>query len=256
MNIISEKWKKLTDYFKNDGKITMEVVMKKYFFTILGIIIFFSCSIQEVEKNKKVKSNKTITTKTLRTSYKEVGDIKDLSYKNVKRISILISIPQGRTKEEVKATLERAAKEIGEREKPNALAVKGFAEDDKFRHGTYTAGEAIYAPNGKWEDAALSNPISISVKLGTLYFQNEKKLLVPQKNDTVTLVSKSGKPIKISNKRNSWVDEDIIAKFPAGEKAVVIEIYEEALSPDYKFVRYLIKVDNVKGWVDAGDIKL
>ena len=189
-------------------------------------------------------------------SYKEVGTIKDLSYGNTKRIEALISIPRGRTEEEVKATLKRAAKEIGEREKPNALVVQGFAEGDKYKHGTYTSGQAIYAPNGKWEDASLSAPMSISVKLGSLYFQDEKVSLVPQKNDEVTLVSKNDKLIKISKSRDSWVDEDIIAKLPAGKKAVVLERYEEALSPDYKFVRYLVKVGKIKGWVDDEDISL
>lgn len=102
-------------------------------------------------------------------------------------------IQRGRTEEEVKVTLKRAAKEIGEREKPNALVVKGFAEGDKYRHGTYTAGEAIYAPNGRWEDASTFAPISISVKLSSLYFQDEKASLVPQKDDEVTLVSKNNK---------------------------------------------------------------
>ena len=214
------------------------------------------CTTKEVEEKNQQKTKQIEITITENSSYKEVGSIKDLSYGNTKRIEALISIPRNRTEEEVKATLKRAAKEIGEREKPNALVVKGFAEGDKYRHGTYTAGEAIYAPNGRWEDASTSAPMSISVKLGTFYFQNEKTSLVPQKNDEVTLVSKNNKLIKISKNRDSWVDEDIIAKLPAGKKAIVLEKYEEALSPDYKFVRYFIKVGNIKGWVDAEDISL
>ena len=58
----------------------------------------------------------------------------------------------------------------------------------------------------------------------------------------------------MSKNRDSWVDEDIIAKLPAGKKASVLERYEEALSPDHKFVRYLIQVDNIKGWIDSEDI--
>ena len=216
-------------------------------------LVMIGCSTKKVEEKNP---NEQIEITTENSTYNEVGTIKDLSYDNIKRIEILISIPRGRTENEVKATLKRAAKEIGEREKPNALVVKGFAEGDKYRHGTYTAGEAIYAPNGKWEDASLSAPISISVKLGSLYFQDEKVSLVPQKNDEVILVSKSNKLIKISKSRDSWVDEDIIATLPAGKKAVVLERYEEALSPDYKLVRYLIEVDNIKGWVNGKDVSL
>lgn len=229
----------------------------KTIITLLTIfIIMIGCYNKEVEQKNQQKTSQIETVITENSSYREVGDIKDLSYGNVKRLEVIILIPRGRTQKEVKSTLKRAAKEIGEREKPNALVIKGFAEGDKYRHGTYTAGEAIYAPNGRWEDASTTAPMSISVKLGSLYFQDVKKSLVPQKNDEVTLVSKNGKFIKISKNRDSWVDEDIISKLPAGKKAIVLERYEETLSPDYKFIRYLIKVGNIKGWVNAEDIAL
>lgn len=220
------------------------------------LICFIGCSTTDVEEKNPQNTEKLETTIAENSSYKEVGTIKDLSFGKTKRIEALISIPRGRTEEEVKATLKRAAKEIGKRKKPNALVVKGFAEGDNYRHGTYTAGEAIYAPNGRWEDASTSAPMSIQVKLGSLYFQDEKASLVPQKNDEVTLVSKNNELIKLSKNRDSWSDEDIIAKLPAGKKAVVLERYEEALSPDHKFVRYLIKVDNIKGWVFGEEISL
>ena len=230
--------------------------MRTIFLFFIVSILIIGCSTTDVgEKNQK-NSDQIETTITENSSYTEVGAIKDLSYDNTKRIEALITIPHGRTEEEVEATLKRAAKEIGEREKPKALVVKGFAEGDKYQHGTYTAGEAIYAPNGKWEDASTSAPILIQIKLGSLYFQDEKASLVPQKNDEVTLVSKNNELIDLSKKRDSWGEEDIIAKLPAGKKAVVIERYEEALSPDYKLVRYLIKVDNLEGWVFDVDISL
>jgi len=228
--------------------------MKNIFIILIILVTLIECSTQKTEEKDQKKIDQTQSVMKENISYKEVGDIKDLSYANIKRIEAMISIPLGRTEEEVKETLERAAKEIGQREKANALVVKGFGEGDKFKHGTYTAGEAIYAPNGKWEDAASSAPMSISIKLGSLYFQNKKTSDVPQKNDEVTLVSKGNKLIKISKNRDSWVDEDIIAKLPAGTKAIVLERYEEALSPDHKFVRYLIQVDKIKGWVDGEDI--
>ena len=183
--------------------------MKKKIFSVLFIGIFLiSCE-------NKPATETPVETIAENSSYKEVGTIQDYSYANTKRIEALISIPRGRTEEEVKATLKRAAKEIGERENPNALAVKGFAEGENYRHGTYTVGEAIYAPNGRWEDASASAPMSIQVKLGSMYFQDEKASLVPQKNDEVTLVSKNNELIELSKNRESWGDEDIIAKLPA-----------------------------------------
>ena len=230
--------------------------MKAIILFVVTLIIIVGCSKtdNEVKNQQNTKQIDSIIAEN--SSYKEVLDIKDLSYGNIRRIEAIISMPKGRTEEEVSTTLKRAATEIGNREKPNALVVKGFAEGDKYRHGTYTAGEAIYAPNGKWEDASISAPISISIKLGKLYFQEENLKKIPKKNDEVTLVSINNNLIKISKNRDSWVDEDIIAALPAGKKAVVIQRYEEALSPDYKLVRYLIQVDNIKGWVNAKDITL
>lgn len=220
----------------------------------LIIVIFFILVsiISNNTDNKKTPSQKidpTSITITKNTSYKEVLPIKDLSTGVAKRIEATIAIPRGRTYGEVRNTLQRAAKEIGERETFDAMVVNGFGDGDKYRHGSYTAGRAILAPNGKWEDAAKSTPKSISVELGVLYFAEDKTAAVPQENDMVILVSKNNSMIKVSKNRDSWVDEDIIAKFPVGTKAIILEKYEEALSPSYKFVRYMIKVNNTTGWV-------
>ena len=228
--------------------------MKNVLIILIIVTALAMCSSQKTEEKDQKEIDQTQSMIKENTSYKEVADIKNLSYGNIKRIEVLISIPLGRTEEEVKETLKRAAKEIGDRENPNALVVKGFGEGDKFKHGTYTAGEAIYAPNGKWEAAASSDPMSITIKIGSIYFQDKKTSDIPQKTDEVILVSKGNRLIKISKNRDSWVDEDIIAKLPAGKKAIVLERYEEALTPDHNFVRYLIKVDNIKGWVDGEDI--
>jgi hypothetical protein len=188
-----------------------------------------------------------------KTTYTIVDSIKDLSYASIRRIEVLIAIPKGRSKTEVTETLKRAATEIARREKPNALVVEAFSEGDQYKHGSFTAGEAIWAPNGKWEDAGKKAEYKVTVNLGKLYFEAINKN-IPNKGDTVKLASRSGRNIAISSKRDSWEDEDIIKKVPSGTTAFIIERYEEALSPEYVFVRYKIKVGNFIGWVGKDDI--
>ena len=199
---------------------------------------------EEEEEEEEIAKN---------SSYKEVGPIKDLSYgvPVVKRIVATITIPRNRTEEEVINTLKRAAKEIAKREKPDALAVKAFAEGENVSYGTYTAGEAVYAPNGKWEDAALSAPFSISVTLGKVYFQDNKNSL--KKGDSFILVSNSNEPIDISSQRNSSYENEIIAKLPVGSTGVILDKYVK-LSPYVKITRYLIKSGDIQGWVYSDNV--
>ena len=142
--------------------------MTKLVSSVILFTILFAYSKSESQKSSAQNELPYIISPW--TSYKVVGDIKDLSYASIKRIEVLIAIPKGRTQEQVEETLKRAAYEIAKREKPKALVVKAFSEEDQFKHGSYTAGEAIWAPDGKWENAGLKSEYKVTIKLGKIYF--------------------------------------------------------------------------------------
>ena len=84
------------------------------------------------------------------TSFTEVGLTRDVSYGRVTRYEYAITVPPGRTRAEVEATLLRAAESIGRREKPDALIVQAYRQGDT-PSGVYTVGQAVWAPGGRWE---------------------------------------------------------------------------------------------------------
>jgi len=149
--------------------------------------------------------------------------------------------------------LRRAAFEIAERENPNALSVFGFASDDEYSHGTYTAGEAIWAPNGKWEDADEDDPPRVTVTLGKLYFQDPVDV-IPE-GSSIELFSDSGDKIHLSRTFDGWEDSEIIQSYPSGMKAIIVESRTEALTPDHALIRYLVEIKNVRGWVHSYEIR-
>jgi len=197
------------------------------------------------------------------TSYQEVDQIRDLSIhgKTVKRIVVNIVIPLGRTEEQVKETLKKAAIEIGKRERAKATEIKAFRPSDSDRSGIPTVGYATYAPGGDWSKAPENIPMAVSIDLSSnsLYFQAAEKMGSTFETKKVFLTSKDGKLIGISMKRDSWLSEDIIAEVTPGTKATITETYKQAFSPDFVFTRYLIsltwKGKEITGWVHDYDVK-
>jgi hypothetical protein len=212
---------------------------------LISFTIIITCQ-SNYAKNQKAPN--------LRTSYQEVGKIRDLSIQGTKRIIAHITIPLGRTEEEVRATLKKAAIEIAKREKAVATTIKAYRPNDKVT-GVYTAGRAIYAPNGKWEDAATKAPMACIIEFdkNSLYFKNEQASTTTKTKQKMVLTSKSGKPVGISRKRDSWTDDDIIANIPPGTSVVILKKHKEAITPEMVFIRCKVRVNwkgkNVVGWV-------
>jgi len=188
-----------------------------------------------------------------KTSYSQIGGIQDVSYSNVKRYVVEIIIPTGRKKDDVIATLKRAAKEIGEKINFDALAVQDYTSYDNSQENL-PIGYAEYAPNGKWEDANLTNPKLIQVHLGDAYFQKASADL-PRINGIAYLKSTDGAKIPISRERDSWEDEDNIANFSTGTKVKILDKYSWG-TQDQVLIRYYISINNIKGWVHSWDLSL
>jgi len=230
--------------------------MKLIIIIILNLLLFAIITANQSSDAETPKET------ILRTSYKEVDKIRDVSMSGgrIKRIVARIVIPLGRTEEEVRATLKRAAIEIGTRERAKATTVKGYRPQDKIRTGVWMAGQATYAPNGKWVDASIKAPMAVSVEFSkdSLYFKKDDPPTKTEEKQNPILISKSGKPINISRERDSWTDEDIIAKIPSGTHALVLQRHEEAMTPDMLFVRCRVRVNwkgkKIEGWVHGFDI--
>ena len=210
----------------------------KYLLVIALSVIFISCNSTKNDVN---------------TSYSQIGGIRDVSYSTVKRYVVEIRIPIGRKKEDVTATLKRAAKEIGEKINFDALAVHAYTRYDDSQEDL-PIGYAEYAPNGKWEDADLTSQKLIQVHLGNAYFPKAKTDL-PEINGIAYLKSKDGEKIPLSRERDSWDDEDIITKFRPGTKVKILDKYYFG-TQDYIFIRYFISINNLKGWVHSWDLSI
>lgn len=187
------------------------------------------------------------------TSYSQIGEIEDSSWAIARRFSSRIVIPIGRSRKEVKITLERAAKNLMEETNADAVMVFAYRPNDPT-NGMYSVGRAIYAPNGRWEDAAKNNPKKISVYINDLYFE------VPDNNgksgDTISLHNSTNKYVSISKKYESWQDIDIVARVPNGTKAIILKRKSEPMGNE-EFIRYFIRTlglsKKYEGWVHKHD---
>lgn len=159
----------------------------KYLVIPLASLFVFGCAQQKQSSEKApVISNKQSPQAQVsnaaskfsdeQTSFTQVGELEDISTAEAKRMTIRIKVPLGKTKEELAATLERAAREVQEKTKANAVSVFAYRPQDKT-DGAYSAGMAEYAPNGEWANAAQSGPMQVKVELNELYFAAPTKRL-------------------------------------------------------------------------------
>lgn len=189
------------------------------------------------------------------TSYSRASEIEDVSYAGVKRVSRRIVVPLGRTRNQLTATLERAARELAKETSANAVMVFAYRPQDNLE-STYSAGRAVYAPNGRWEEASSSAPMKVSVDLNDLYFAAPRRSIAV--GETVRLKGPQDGLIDLSKEYGSWMGKDILARVPAGTEAMVLEDRAEQMG-DQEFIRYRVRVsDNgvdVIGWVHQWDVE-
>jgi hypothetical protein len=84
--------------------------------------------------------------------YEQVGPTQDTSFGKIRRVSMRITIPDGHSRAEISAALSKAAEELAIRERADATMVFAYRPGDDTT-GVYTVGRAIYAPDGRWENA-------------------------------------------------------------------------------------------------------
>ncbi|MDG4596464.1 MAG: hypothetical protein P9F75_12385 [Candidatus Contendobacter sp.] len=190
------------------------------------------------------------------TSYLRPSKIEDVSYGNVKRVSQRIIVPLGRTKDQLTATLDRAARELAQETRAKAVMVFAYRPQDD-PSGQYSVRRAVYAPNGRWEEAASSAPMRISVDLNDLYFTPTKYPIAI--GETVRLKAPRGGLIELSKGYGSWTEKDIIARVPEGTDATIFERRSEPMG-NQEFVRYRVRMTDhgsqVNGWVHQNNVEI
>jgi hypothetical protein len=188
--------------------------------------------------------------------YAEYGLPEDVSFAGVKRIKAVIIIPLGYTEAQVRVLLEQAARTIGTREKARATSIFAYRPQDNLS-SPYTIGQAIYAPNGRWEDARLNTPLAVTITLGTLYFREEPSNQ-PKQGDQAALISQRETTIDFSRSSKSWGRTDIIAQIPVGTSITIVERQEFPLTAHEVMIRYLVRVQwqgkVIEGWVHGDQI--
>jgi len=194
-------------------------------------------------------------------SYRQVGPIEDVSYARIKRVSARIVVPAGFSRYELESILRDAAVDIGRRERASATIIFAYRPEDvgeSIPTTLWTVGRAVYAPNGRWEDAGKNGPMKVSIELGEVYFQ-KATTSIPKRGDEILLFAANKKSVKVSRSRDAWEESKIVAKVPNGTRAHVVERYEQALTPDFIFVRYLVKTKvqgkTIQGWVFGDQVK-
>lgn len=184
-----------------------------------------------------------------RTSYTQIEPPENTSYGRVSRFSSRIVVPLGRTREELTTTLEQAARKLAAETGADAVMVFAYRDGDS-PSGVYSAGRAIYAPNGKWEDADTGDPMRVQVDLNELYFAPLG--VHAAVGDTVSLASSYDDRVSISKEYGAWGDEDIVARVANGARAIVLEYRSEPMG-DQEFMRYRIRTlppaPQHEGWV-------
>lgn len=189
------------------------------------------------------------------TSYSQVGKIEDNSSPMARRFSSRIVIPLGRSHEEVTATLERAAKELMEQTNADAIMIGAYRPGD-MTDGMYSVGQVIYAPNGKWEDAATNGQRRFSIAINKLYFAPSGSSKKP--GDIIYLQAPINNYVIVSRKYGSWHDNDIIARVSNGTKAIILERKSEPIGNE-ELIRYHIRTLGTgkkhEGWVHKGDVR-
>jgi hypothetical protein len=171
-----------------------------------------------------------------------------------RRFSSRVVVPPGRTREEVTATLDRAARDLAEETEANAVLVFAYRPGDR-PEGIYSVGRAVYAPNGRWENADDGGPIQVRVDLNDLYFAPPDTSGLP--GDTVALTDAYGDRVNLSDAYGKWGDDNIVARVPNGTKAVILERKSESMG-DQEFVRYRVRTLGAagrEGWVHKGDTR-
>ena len=220
-----------------------------------------------------VSTNNTASTqaKTIETILAVPGDFKpaykiaerrDASSGNAKRYVVSIMLPASLKKEEVEQNFKHAILQTYKEKKPDAITIWGYRNGNDIKQ-PFTVGDAVFAPNGKWESAGESDKsmqnYQTIIKIKDNYLNAENEISV---GDEVTLTAlksevlkdKDATSVRIWNDYGNRDDSNILMKVPNGTRAKILE-KKQTGAGDYISTVYMVELKQKTGWADFFDIK-
>lgn len=241
---------------------------------ILALILSLAgCNSNRSSKTASTVTNNSVPTqpKTIelvlslpdnfKPSYK-IAETRDVSFSTVRRYVVSIMLPSNLSKEEVEQNFKHAILQTYKDKKPNAITIWGYQNGDDVKQ-SFTVGDAVFAPNGKWEnagdsDGSLQN-YQVVINLKDSYLNPKNTLSVGAVITLVALKSnlvkdKDTNSVHVWNDYGNRYDSNILMKVPSGTKAKILE-KKQTGAGDYISIVYKVEVKGKVGWVDFFDIK-
>lgn len=196
----------------------------------------------------------------------KVLEVRDVSFKNpttlstVERKTVNISLPEGLDRATLELNMRRAAKEVYEKEKPDALMIYGYRRGESA-NTPYTVAMLTLAPYGDWGKAierASPDSYKAVIEIRDTY-------LFKPASSGMTVILEYGGTAKTSveiykNSRDAFKDVNGIGELPNGTIAKVLDKGEYQLSPTERFPMYKITATyngkTYTGWIFAENTKI
>ena len=194
----------------------------------------------------------SINSKNIKKKY-TIEEIKNLDYKHrgeiVKRRLARVIIDKGLSKKELEKEINEIILEIRENEQnPNTIRIALFKKGDNI-NGASTVATAIWAPDGKWEDANLNKEKKTTIEFSSAYFKRKDKSF--KQGDIISIK----KGVSISKYPNKWNVGILKTTMKIENNVKILNKKEYPMSNPYPpIVRYEIKSKGIKGWISDYDI--
>lgn len=193
-------------------------------------------------------------------SYRQLGGVEDLSHAKAKRLSFRIEVPLHRTRKEIEATLKKSVLDLYKKRqsRPKAISVFAYMPGDDFE-SAFTVGKAIYAPNGKWEDATKRGTMKFSFDIGTVYFDVSKLTEQFASGTQTQLKSPDSNFVRISQSTDDWSDRKMVASVPEGTLVEIMDHKVLAYTSGFYEIWFRVQLKQhgkkIEGWVRQNNIE-
>lgn len=240
---------------------------------LISILSLAGCTANQPSKSVPPTANNSAPTqpKTIeailslpvdfKPAYK-IAETRDVSFSTVKRYVVSVMLPPGLGREAVEQNFKHAILLTYRDKKPNAITIWGYQNGDDIKQ-SFTVGDAVFAPNGKWENAGDSDGslrnYQVVINVRDSYRSPDKPLSV---GDVITLVAlksdvfkdKDTSSVRVWNDYGDRYGSNILMKVPNGSKAKILEIKQTGAG-NYASTVYKVEVKQKVGWVDFFDVK-
>jgi len=192
--------------------------------------------------------------------YRLLAAPKPLHYGGIFRWQAKIELPKGLARGQVVATLEKAARDIAQGRRADAVAVLGYTGDDNSDLPP-SVGEGVLAPNGQWADAGTSDPVRFKLAFIRESYLNPSEAIELYVAGTVVKLhaSPGDEFIRVSRHKGEWGEDAEIARVLPGSRAVILKRTSEPFTPEIDFVRYQIEFEHegkpLRGWVHKSAVE-